>query len=55
MRKCLVLNVLEPTKAKEHLLRETYRTFFSIVKEALKSSNGVRGRGQLHKATYRVS
>ncbi len=54
MQKCLVLNILEPTKTKKRLLRETYQTFFSIVEEALKASNGVRSRGQLHEATYRL-
>jgi IS605 OrfB family transposase len=54
MRKCLVLNVLEPTKAKKRLLRETYRTFFSIVDDALVLLDGVKSRGQLHEATYRT-
>jgi IS605 OrfB family transposase len=53
MQKCLVLDVLEPTKAKRFLLRETYQTFLNIVKETLKVSDGVRSRGQLHEATYR--
>ena len=52
MQKCLVLNVLDPTKAKKRLLRETYQTFFGIVKEALKASNAVRSRRQLHETTY---
>jgi hypothetical protein len=52
VRKCLVLNLLEPTKGKKRALRETYRTFFSIVKQALKASNAVRNRGQLHQTTY---
>jgi len=52
MQKCLVLNVLEPTGAKKKLLRETYRTFFSIVKEALGFLDGVKGRRQLHGMTY---
>lgn len=54
MEKCLVLNVLEPTKVKKRLLKETYQTFLKMVKESLKSSNGVRSRGQLHKATYKA-
>ena len=53
MRKCLILNVLEPTIAKRHLLRETYETFLSMVREALSASNGVRSRAELHQATYR--
>ncbi|MGQ9469818.1 MAG: RNA-guided endonuclease TnpB family protein, partial [Nitrososphaerales archaeon] len=54
MRKCLVLNVLEPTKAKKRLLRESYQTFFCIVREALRASNGVRSRTELHESTYRA-
>jgi len=54
MRKCVVLNVLEPTKAKRSLLQETYQVFLNIVKEALKASNGVRSRAELHEATYRA-
>jgi len=41
MRKCPVLNLLEPTKVKKALLRETYQTFLNIVKEALKASNAL--------------
>jgi IS605 OrfB family transposase len=54
MEKCLFLNMLEPTKAKRCLLKETYQTFFDVAKEALKASNGVRSRGQLHKVTYKT-
>jgi len=51
-RKCLPLNLLQSTKAKRRLLRETYRTFFSIVKEALNHIGDVGSRAQLHRETY---
>jgi IS605 OrfB family transposase len=54
MQKCLVLNVLEPTKAKERLLRETYRVFFIMVGEALGFLDGVKNREELHATTYRT-
>lgn len=34
------------------MLGDTYRTFFSMVEEALQALDGVRSRGQLHKETY---
>jgi IS605 OrfB family transposase len=53
MRKCLPLNLLEPTKYKGKLLRETYMAYLAIVKEVLSSLDGVRSRGQLHNKTYK--
>ena len=52
MQKCLPLNLLKPTKRKERLLRETYRTFFSMVREALGHVGDVRSRAELHSETY---
>lgn len=54
MQKCLVVNILEPTKAKKWLLREAYQTFFNIVRDSLGSLDGVKSRAPLHKATYKV-
>jgi len=51
-QKCLPLGLLQPTKIKERLLRETYSTFLSMARVALGASNSVRSRGQLHKVTY---
>jgi len=48
----LSLNLLEPTRVKERLLRETYKTFFDIIKEALDHLDGVRSRAELHERTY---
>jgi IS605 OrfB family transposase len=53
MRKCLPLNLLEPTKVKRKLLRETYVTYLTVVRETLSSVDGVKSRGQLHDKTYR--
>jgi len=52
MKKCLVLNILEPTKAKKWLLRDTYQTFLGIVKAALGYVGDVKSRAQLHEKTY---
>jgi len=52
MQKCLPLNLLEPTKAKERLLRETYLSFFGMVEEALNRLDGVKSRAELHNETY---
>ncbi|MFQ6076400.1 MAG: hypothetical protein ACE5Z5_09755 [Candidatus Bathyarchaeia archaeon] len=51
-QKALPLNILQPTKVKDRMLGDTYRTFFSMVEEALQALDGVRSRGQLHKETY---
>jgi len=51
-QKCLSPNLLEPTRVKERLLRETYKTFFYIIKEALDHLDGVRSRAELHERTY---
>lgn len=48
------LNLLEPTRTKEKLLRETYASFLGIVKEALGFLGGVKSRAELHKRTYDV-
>ncbi|MBC7091215.1 MAG: IS200/IS605 family element transposase accessory protein TnpB, partial [Nitrososphaeria archaeon] len=48
------LNILEPTKAKGKLLRETYTSFLSMVKEALGYVGDVRLRAELHEKTYDV-
>ncbi|MEM4157382.1 MAG: transposase [Candidatus Methanomethylicaceae archaeon] len=50
--KTVTLNVLEPTKAKKRLLKETYQTFLNIVNDALGFLDGVKSRGELHEATY---
>jgi hypothetical protein len=52
VRKCLPLNLFEPTRTKRRLLRETYDVFLSIVREALSFVDGVKSRGQLHNKTY---
>jgi IS605 OrfB family transposase len=52
MRKCLPLNLLKPTSVKKNILRKTYATFLSVVREVLSSVDGVTGRGQLHRKTY---
>jgi IS605 OrfB family transposase len=52
MRKCLPLNLLEPTKTKRKLLRETYETYLAIANEVLSSLDGVKSRGKLHTKTY---
>ncbi len=54
MRKCLPLNILEPTRTKRRMLRETYSSFLSMVREALSFVDGVNSRGQLHNKTYEV-
>ncbi|MFQ6085795.1 MAG: hypothetical protein ACE5OY_05995, partial [Candidatus Bathyarchaeia archaeon] len=51
VQKCLPLNILRPTKVKRRLLRETYRTFLQMVREAL-AVNGVGSRAELHNQTY---
>jgi len=48
----LHLNLLKPTKAKKRLLRQTYKIFFSIVKDALGYVGDVKSRAQLHEKTY---
>jgi len=48
----LPLNLLEPTKAKERLLRETYALFFNMVREALGYVGDVKSRAELHEKTY---
>jgi IS605 OrfB family transposase len=52
MRKCLPLNLLEPTRKKRGMLRKTYTTYLGIVREALCSLDGVKSRAQLHNRTY---
>jgi IS605 OrfB family transposase len=52
MRKCLPLNLLKPTRRKRRMLRETYITYLSIVREVLSALDGVKSRGQLHDKTY---
>jgi IS605 OrfB family transposase len=52
MKKCLPFNLLDPTNGKRRLLRETYTTFLTVVREALSSLDGVKSRGQLHNKTY---
>ncbi|WXG44841.1 MAG: hypothetical protein WED04_12560 [Promethearchaeati archaeon SRVP18_Atabeyarchaeia-1] len=54
MRKCLPLNLLEPTEAKRRMLKQTYTTILSIVKEALDCLGGAKSRGQLHNKTYKA-
>jgi hypothetical protein len=54
-QKCLPLNLLDPTRKKERLLRETYTTFFTIVQEALSHAGGVKSRAELHDETYEGS
>jgi IS605 OrfB family transposase len=48
----LPLNLLEPTKAKRRLLKQTYESFFSIVREALGFVGDVKSRAGLHNETY---
>jgi len=48
----LHLNLLKPTKAKKRLLRQTYKSFLSIVKDALGYVGDVKSRAQLHEETY---
>jgi putative transposase len=52
MRKCLPLNLLQPTRKKKRSLHETYETYLSVVKEVLGYLDGVKTRGQLHAKTY---
>jgi IS605 OrfB family transposase len=52
MRKCLILNLLKPTMKKIRMLRKTYATYLSVVKEALRSLDGVKSRAALHNRTY---
>jgi IS605 OrfB family transposase len=52
MRKCLPLNLLEPTRKKRRMLSKTYSTYLAIVKEALCSLDGVKSRAALHSKTY---
>jgi IS605 OrfB family transposase len=52
MRKCLPLNLLEPTRKKRGMLRKTYTTYLGIVREALCSLDGVESRAELHGKTY---
>ncbi|WXG46445.1 MAG: transposase [Candidatus Atabeyarchaeum deiterrae] len=52
MRKCLPLNLLEPTRKKGRMLRKTYTTYLGIIREALCSLDGVKSRAQLHNKTY---
>ncbi len=54
MRKCLPLNLLEPTRTKSRILRETYGSYLGIVRETLSCLDGVKSRGQLHSKTYRM-
>ena len=46
------LNLLEPTRTKRRMLRKTYTTYLSIVREALCSLDGVKSRAALHNKTY---
>jgi hypothetical protein len=48
----LPLNLLKPTKAKERLLRETYREFFCVVNDALGFVGDAASRAELHAKTY---
>jgi IS605 OrfB family transposase len=48
----LPLNLLQPTRAKERLLKQTYEAFFSMVKEALGCVSDVGSRAELHNKTY---
>ncbi|WXG42768.1 MAG: hypothetical protein WED04_01490 [Promethearchaeati archaeon SRVP18_Atabeyarchaeia-1] len=52
MRKCLPLNLLEPTEAKRRMLKQTYTTFLATVKEALSYLGGAKSRADLHHKTY---
>ncbi len=52
MRKCLSLSILEPTKAKEKLLRDAYISLLGMVKEALGFLGEVKSQAELHKKTY---
>ncbi|KPV64037.1 MAG: hypothetical protein AOA65_1067 [Candidatus Bathyarchaeota archaeon BA1] len=51
MRKCLPLNLLEPTKTKK-MLKETYTLFFRMVKEALGIVGDAQSRAQLHERAH---
>lgn len=46
------LNLLEPTKAKRRMLKQTYESFFNIVQEALGFVGDVKSRAELHNETY---
>jgi hypothetical protein len=48
----LPLNLLEPTKAKRRMLKQTYESFFNIVQEALGFVGDVKSRAELHNETY---
>jgi IS605 OrfB family transposase len=48
----LPLNLLEPTKAKRRVLKQTYESLFNIVREALGYVGDVRSRAELHNRTY---
>jgi len=52
MQKCLSLNLLQPTKAKQRLLKETYRTFFRMVEELLPLARRAKRRAQLQRESY---
>jgi len=52
MQKCLPLNLLQPTRAKRRLLKETYRTFFGMVEELLPLARRAGTRGQLQQENY---
>ena len=52
MQKCLPLNLLQPTKAKQRLLKETYRTFFHMVEELLPLARRAKKREQLQRENY---
>jgi IS605 OrfB family transposase len=51
-RKCLPLNLLELTKAKERTLKQTYESLLNVVREALGFVGDVRSRAELHNKTY---
>jgi IS605 OrfB family transposase len=48
----LPLNLLEPTKAKRRMLKQTYESFFNIMQEALGFVGDVKSRAELHNKTY---
>jgi len=52
MQKCLPLNLLQPTKAKQRLLKETYCAFFRMVEELLPLARRAKKRTQLQRENY---
>jgi len=52
MQKCLPLNLLQPTKAKRSLLKETYRVFFQMVIELLPLARRAKERTQFQRENY---